>query len=231
MKKKILIASLYKAIGCRILLFFSIVLFHNIVYASNHIQGFVFDSYGKVVVDGFGDCIRTSPSSNQEINKICKFNLTESTKPTTIPPQDKIEPIIEEELNNVGGGNQKIIITDNIEDEKGNHQSFLTEIKFDFDQHKITEKAKFLLDKFTKKTNNISFETINILGHADAVGANNYNIQLSVKRAKAVKNYFTKNGVSGSKINITGFGESIPIADNKTRKGRAKNRRVSIELK
>ena len=71
---------------------------------------------------------------------------------------------------------------------------------------------------------------INLLGHADALGANNYNIQLSIMRAKSVANYLINNGISGNQIAITGLGESDPVADNDTREGRAENRRVLIEL-
>jgi len=70
---------------------------------------------------------------------------------------------------------------------------------------------------------------ISLEGHTDSMGAANYNQTLSEKRAAAVKAYLLGHGVmGGDRIATTGFGESKPIADNKTGKGRAENRRVEV---
>ncbi|MBS9767592.1 MAG: OmpA family protein [Flavobacteriaceae bacterium] len=69
-----------------------------------------------------------------------------------------------------------------------------------------------------------------ISGYTDSVGNNNRNLTLSQNRANAVKNYLVTKGVSATNLSATGYGESSPIASNKTRAGRAKNRRVEIRL-
>jgi outer membrane protein OmpA-like peptidoglycan-associated protein len=70
---------------------------------------------------------------------------------------------------------------------------------------------------------------ISVEGHTDSTGSEKYNQTLSVKRAEAVKKYLLDNGASdGDKIKAAGYGETKPIASNKTAKGRFENRRVEI---
>ena len=70
-----------------------------------------------------------------------------------------------------------------------------------------------------------------IQGHTDSQGAAAYNQKLSESRAAAVVTYLTNQaGISSSRLSSKGFGEDYPIADNKTRDGRAQNRRVEIKL-
>ena len=71
---------------------------------------------------------------------------------------------------------------------------------------------------------------LNIDGHTDNVGSPEKNITLSQSRAEIVKNYLTTKSVDGSKLTTTGFGQTKPIADNKTAEGRAKNRRVEFRI-
>jgi len=67
-------------------------------------------------------------------------------------------------------------------------------------------------------------------GHTDSIGSEKYNLGLSERRVTAVREYVVKKGVDGSRITGQGFGESKPIADNKTKEGRAKNRRVEVKV-
>ena len=62
------------------------------------------------------------------------------------------------------------------------------------------------------------------------MGSENYNKELSLRRAKAVRDYLISLGSDSSKIEVIGEGEKKPVADNKTEEGRAKNRRVEIEV-
>jgi OOP family OmpA-OmpF porin len=68
------------------------------------------------------------------------------------------------------------------------------------------------------------------VGHTDWVGSDAYNQRLSVRRAEAVKAYMVSKGVPANRIYTEGKGEKQPIADNKTNDGRAKNRRVEVEV-
>ena len=71
---------------------------------------------------------------------------------------------------------------------------------------------------------------LEINGHTDNVGDDTKNLDLSEKRAQAVKKYLSDKGVEGSRMNAKGYGETIPVADNKTAPGRAKNRRVEFKV-
>jgi outer membrane protein OmpA-like peptidoglycan-associated protein len=70
----------------------------------------------------------------------------------------------------------------------------------------------------------------NVEGHTDNTGSVETNRELSLRRAIAVRDYLIGQGVAASAIDVDGFGPSMPIADNATADGRARNRRVEIVL-
>jgi outer membrane protein OmpA-like peptidoglycan-associated protein len=70
-----------------------------------------------------------------------------------------------------------------------------------------------------------------IEGYTDSVGSKSSNQALSERRANAVRDYLIANGINAERLTAAGFGEDNPIADNKTRAGRAENRRVEVKLK
>lgn len=71
---------------------------------------------------------------------------------------------------------------------------------------------------------------VTLSGYTDSIGTAAYNQKLSERRANSVKAYLVKKGVAANRITAQGFGKTKPIADNKTRQGRAKNRRVEIKV-
>ncbi|PKN64410.1 MAG: hypothetical protein CVU57_15185 [Deltaproteobacteria bacterium HGW-Deltaproteobacteria-15] len=71
---------------------------------------------------------------------------------------------------------------------------------------------------------------VRVEGHTDSTGSNDYNMDLSNRRAAAVKNLLTSRGVADSRIDVVGYGESMPVATNETEAGRQKNRRVEIKI-
>ncbi|MFZ1581419.1 MAG: OmpA family protein, partial [Saprospiraceae bacterium] len=77
---------------------------------------------------------------------------------------------------------------------------------------------------------NKSGESISLTGHTDDVGSDASNILLGRKRADIVKSYLVAQGVSVSKINVDSKGESMPVAENTTDEGRAKNRRTELKI-
>jgi OOP family OmpA-OmpF porin len=68
------------------------------------------------------------------------------------------------------------------------------------------------------------------VGHTDWIGTKEYNQALSVRRAEAVKAYLVSKGIDKSRVYTEGKGETMPVADNRTAEGRARNRRVEIEV-
>ena len=86
------------------------------------------------------------------------------------------------------------------------------------------------LDDLVGKIQGINLEVIIAVGHTDSVGSDAYNQRLSVRRAEAVKAYLVTKGIERNRVYTEGKGEKQPVADNRTAEGRAKNRRVEIEV-
>ena len=101
---------------------------------------------------------------------------------------------------------------------------------FDFDKAVLKPEGKAKLDDLVGKIQGINLEVIIAVGHTDSVGTDAYNQKLSVRRAEAVKAYLVSKGIDKSRVYTEGKGEKQPVADNKTAAGRAKNRRVEIEV-
>ena len=101
---------------------------------------------------------------------------------------------------------------------------------FDFDKAVLKADGKAKLDDLVSKVKAINLEVIIAVGHTDSVGSDAYNQKLSVRRAEAVKAYLASKGIEKNRIYTEGKGEKQPIADNQTKEGRAKNRRVEIEV-
>jgi OmpA-OmpF porin, OOP family len=101
---------------------------------------------------------------------------------------------------------------------------------FDFDKSVVKPAGKAKLDDLVSKVKGINLEVIIAVGHTDSIGSDAYNQKLSVRRAEAVKAYLVSKGIEKNRIYTEGKGEKQPVASNKTKEGRAKNRRVEIEV-
>ena len=108
--------------------------------------------------------------------------------------------------------------------------TFAADAFFDFNKAVLKPEAKAKLDDLTGKLKGITLEVIIAVGHTDAIGGDPYNQKLSVKRAESVKAYLVTKGIEPNRIYTEGKGKKQPVADNKTAEGRAKNRRVEIEV-
>ena len=108
--------------------------------------------------------------------------------------------------------------------------TFAADAFFDFNKSVLKPEAKAKLDDLVGKLKGISLEVIIAVGHTDAIGSDAYNQKLSVRRAESVKAYLVTKGIEPNRIYTEGKGKKQPVADNKTNEGRAKNRRVEIEV-
>ena len=108
--------------------------------------------------------------------------------------------------------------------------TFAADAFFEFDKAVLKPEGKAKLDDLVSKMGAINLEVIIAVGHTDSVGGDAYNQKLSVRRSEAVKAYLTSKGVEKNRVYTEGKGEKQPVADNKTREGRSKNRRVEIEV-
>jgi outer membrane protein OmpA-like peptidoglycan-associated protein len=135
---------------------------------------------------------------------------------------DKQEAVLRRQLEGTGvrvvreGDNIRLVMPSNI--------------TFGVDQDQVrsgfyeTLNSVALVLKEYKKT------SIQVGGHTDSTGSDSYNQALSERRADSVASYLIAQGVSGSRIGVTGYGERYPIASNDNEQGRQQNRRVELEL-
>jgi outer membrane protein OmpA-like peptidoglycan-associated protein len=103
-------------------------------------------------------------------------------------------------------------------------------ILFDVDKTDLKAAAKSNLTNLATSLQNNPQTNITIIGHTDTTGTADHNMDLSIRRAEAVRSYITANNVNGSRLSTLGKGSTEPIAPNSTVSGRAQNRRVEIVI-
>ncbi len=101
-------------------------------------------------------------------------------------------------------------------------------VLFDFDKYEIKNSIKPSLATLAKALEENRDIYIKIDGYTDFIGTESYNLELSVKRARAIKNFLVKRGVVANNVSIEGYGEQNPVATNQTAYGRSRNRRVEF---
>ena len=181
--------------------------------AQSNVSGYV-QAQGNPVKSGFGLCYRTGFWTPQMATAECDADLipkppaaapAPAPKPAVKPPPAPPKPVVE-----------KVTL-------KG-------DTLFDFDKSVVKPEGKKVLDGLVAQANALNLEVIIAVGHADATGPDAYNQKLSERRAAAVKAYLVSKGVPANRVYTEGKGEKSPVADNKTKEGRAKNRRVEVEV-
>jgi len=103
-------------------------------------------------------------------------------------------------------------------------------VTFAVDSTEISPAFQGTLDQIANSLVQYPNSLIDVYGHTDSTGSDQYNLDLSQRRADAVANYLVMRGVSRARIQTQGYGERYPIADNSTPEGRARNRRVEIKI-
>ena len=101
---------------------------------------------------------------------------------------------------------------------------------FDFNKATLRPEGKAKLDELVSKSKAIKLEVILVVGHTDRIGSDSYNQKLSERRAAAVKSYLVSKGIEANRVYTEGKGEKQPVTGDKCSEGRAKNRRVEIEV-
>ena len=170
-------------------------------------ESYVGDSAGKNVMDSSGNCVRTSSWKVEDMTVEC------GAEP----------PVVEEEVVVVPPPPPVVMY------EK---TTMSTSALFDFDSDVLKEEGKVALqalgDDIKSKSGKVV--DIDIIGHTDSTGPEDYNQGLSERRAQSVADYIIAEGIDASIIDVSGEGESNPIASNDTREGRAENRRVDVNV-
>lgn len=169
------------------------------------------DSRGVIARDPFGLCWRTGTWTPADAVGGCDGEIAKAAPvaaapaPTPAPAPAPAAPVSEK-------------------------VTFATDTFFDFDKAVLKADGKGKLDDLASKLQGMNLEVVIAVGHTDSVGSDTYNQKLSVRRAEAVKGYLVSKGVEANRVYTEGKGEKQPVAENKTSAGRAKNRRVEIEV-
>ena len=112
--------------------------------------------------------------------------------------------------------------------DEGIKVEFNEKILFAFSKSDLSDSAKMNLDKLATALTNYPNTNIEIQGHTDSRGTEEYNMGLSLRRANAVRDYLVSKGIDGSRMTVKGCGESAPAYTNDTPEGMAQNRRVEF---
>jgi OmpA-OmpF porin, OOP family len=180
-------------------------------------SGYVQDQRGVIVRDPFGLCWRTGYYTPADAVPGCDAPLV---KPA--PPAPPAPPVAPPPPPPPAPAPAPVPTSEKV--------TFAADAFFDFDKSILKPEAKVKLDDMTTKLKDVNLEVIVAVGHTDSVGTDEYNQKLSVRRSDAVKAYIISRGIDAKRVFSEGKGEKQPVADNKTKDGRAKNRRVEIEV-
>jgi OOP family OmpA-OmpF porin len=101
-------------------------------------------------------------------------------------------------------------------------------VHFDFDKSTLRPEAIVILNEAAGLLKSQATVVVEIAGHTDSIGTEEYNQGLSERRAQAVKDYLESQGITATRLTARGYGETQPIASNDTEDGRALNRRVEM---
>jgi outer membrane protein OmpA-like peptidoglycan-associated protein len=112
---------------------------------------------------------------------------------------------------------------------KGETKLTLEGVNFEFDSARLTHESYSKLDRVAASLRAHPKVRVEISGHTDEMGTPEYNMTLSRQRAEAVRDYLMSKGVSGSRLEAKGYGETEPLAPNTSEEGRSKNRRVELK--
>ena len=175
---------------------------------------YVYDGAGVVARDGNGNCVRTSAWSPELANAECNPELFPSKAAEAAPPVAEPTAPAAAEIAAI---------------EPRKEISISEKAQFDFDQAVLKAEDKQRLDEALVQIKDLpEGATIRITGYTDNVGSEEYNRDLSMRRARAAEDYLVSHGVDQKRIELSGMGESNPVASNDTAEGRALNRRVEV---
>ncbi|MCX6302275.1 MAG: OmpA family protein [Bacteroidia bacterium] len=106
----------------------------------------------------------------------------------------------------------------------------LKNVNFEFDSYKILYSSEDILNSLLQYLNNNPGIRINIEGHTDDIGTDDYNLELSINRAKAVCNWLINKGIDSMRLSYSGYGKSRPLLNNTEERHRVLNRRVEVRI-
>ena len=183
-------------------------------------------SSGEVWKNAYGECWRNASWTPATAAPGCDGAIVEEPKMSAPTPASASAPQVESAPSAIQAAPAPAPAPVSV----SSKVTYAADTFFDFNKSVIKPEAKAKLDDLVNKIKAINLEVIIAVGHTDAVGSDDYNQKLSMRRSNAVKAYLISKGVDKTRIYTEGKGEKQPVADNGTKEGRAKNRRVEIEV-
>jgi len=175
-------------------------------------NAYVIDSSNRIVRDGYGYCVRTIHWSKETAIPKCE-GWAEPKAPEVVKPAPVLVP------------KPAPVVTKVKDDAPVAFRGF-----FDTNKSLLKDEAKTKLNDYSEYMERNTNTSVKVSGHTDSTGTEAYNQGLSERRANAVKTYLESKGIDGQRIQTEGFGETQPLATNRTKEGRAENRRVELEI-
>lgn len=180
------------------------------------VEDYVTNSYGQVWKNSYGECWRDRFADTDVKLEECGYEKAMGVSEVVV-------------TNNV----KEVVVTDNppkcpdVIVLKNLHFAFDSATVKDIDKEKLMAARDFIRAEVPEGCHRT--ETVTITGYTDSTGPEEYNMQLSLRRAQAVVDYLKSIGVQVN-LEAIGKGENDPVADNSTKEGRAQNRRVVVDV-
>ncbi len=186
--------------------------------------GYLADSAGNAVLSSAGDCWHTGSWTPSLANVVGCDGVMAKAMPVPVPaPKPEPAPVAPSATPTPA----PIPVKPEPASEK---VTFQADALFDFDKAVLKAEGKKTLTELANRLGSMKLEVVLAVGHTDSIGSSQYNQKLSLRRATAVKEFLLSKSLPTDKIYVQGKGESQPVASNKTKDGRAKNRRVDVEI-
>jgi OmpA-OmpF porin, OOP family len=185
-------------------------------------------SDGEYARDRNGHCVRTIKWTPEAAIPGCEGGEAKAAAEEKAPAAAKSEPVKSTPATEAAG----MAVISDTEDEENEYVtlSLASSATFELGGSTLSDEGKAAVADLVSQFKGREVNSVVIEGHTDDTGDAAFNQDLSEKRAEAVKAEAVANGANADKITTVGYGESRPIADNSTREGRAKNRRVEIKI-
>lgn len=220
-------------LGLRALLTISLLALGTSAFAAGASKkGYLVDSQNDVVRSGFGLCWHTGFWTPADAIEECDGGIAKpaaapapAPAPEPAAPAPAAAPVVVNEPAPAPAPAAAAAPAPTAEKVTYSADAF-----FDFDKAVLKPEGKATLQSLVAKLKDTDIEVIVATGHTDWTGSDAYNLKLSMRRAKAVKAFLVSKGIPEARVFVEGKGERNPIADNHTKEGRAKNRRVDIEV-
>jgi OOP family OmpA-OmpF porin len=185
------------------------------IQAKTPSSAYVQDSRGVIAINPFGQCWHTGYWTPADSVGGCDGEIVKAPEPVAAAPEAAPAPAP---------------VAAPVAAPVSEKVTFAADALFDFDKAVLKPDGKAKIDDLATKLKDINLEVIIAVGHTDSVGSDAYNQKLSIRRAEAVKAYLVSKGIETNRVYTEGKGEKQPVASNKNSAGRAKNRRVEIEV-